>query len=137
MKLKLVRSQKTTMFKGTPVFQVQAMALVSDEERHLIMRYRLGGDLVYASEQWKQNVATVQATASGGASFLSGLRALAASALNLKITVNGLIDGTTVECKSLDEMLGAEEAIVSACQHLKSFLETAVTFDGREVLLEI
>jgi len=137
MKLKLVRSQKSTMLRGNTVFVLQAMAVVSAEERGLIDRYKLGRDLVYASEQWKNNMAEAGAVAAGAGSIFSGLRARAAAALNLKITVADLINGTSIECKSLDEMLGAEEAIVSACQNLKGYLAAATTFDGREVLLEI
>jgi hypothetical protein len=32
--------------------------------------------------------------------------------------------------------MGAEQAIMTACQNLKAFLDTAATFDGREVLFD-
>ena len=35
-----------------------------------------------------------------------------------------------------DELLGGEAAIIEACQNLKAYLETALTFDGREELHE-
>jgi hypothetical protein len=53
-----------------------------------------------------------------------------------RLTVNNLMSGQHIECKDLDELLGAEAAIVEACQNLKAYLETALTFDGREELHE-
>src|SRR3546814_10949521 len=41
-----------------------------------------------------------------------------------------------MECKSLDELLGAEDAIMTACQNLKAYLQAASTFDGRETLID-
>jgi hypothetical protein len=55
LKLKLQRSQKTTMFRGTPVFQLHAIVDVSPDERAMIGKYGLGSTIVYASEQW-QNI---------------------------------------------------------------------------------
>jgi len=133
MKLKLRRAQKTTMIRGTPVFQLHAAAELSAEERNLISKYGLGSSIIYASEQFKNNAALAQ---SGNGVFRS-MRAMAAAALNLKITVNDLAQGKQVECKSLEEMMGVEEAITTACQNLKGYLETALTFDGREVVIEV
>jgi hypothetical protein len=45
--------------------------------------------------------------------------------------------GVHIECKSMDELLGAEHAIVEAAQNLKAHLQTAVTFDGREAIIEL
>jgi len=133
MKLKLRRSQKTTMLRGTPVFQLYAVADLTGEERNLISKYNLGSATVYASEAHQSHVA---AAASGGG-VLRTARAMAAASLSLRITVNDLAQGKQVECKSLDEMMGVEEAITTACQNLKGYLETALTFDGREVVLQI
>ena len=130
---RLRRSQKSSMIRGTPVFQLHAAAELTGEERNLISKYNLGSTTVYASEQLQNNVAIAQ---SGGGVFRT-LRALAVASLNLRITVNDLAQGKQVECKSLEEMMGVEEAITTACQNLKGYLETALTFDGREVVVEI
>lgn len=61
---------------------------------------------------------------------------MAMAALKLNITIGSLQKGQHVECKSLDELLAAEDAILTACKNLKAFLETAATFDGREVLID-
>jgi hypothetical protein len=110
LKLKLRRSQKTTMFRGTPVFQPHAIVDVSPDERAMIGKYSLGGTIVYASEQWQNNVAIAQAAGPG---ILRGLVAAAVAGLSLKITVNDLVNGKQVECKSLDETIGTEDAIGS------------------------
>ena len=57
-------------------------------------------------------------------------------ALSLRVTVDGLMGGQHIECKDLDELLGAEAAILDACKNLKAYLETALTFDGREEVVE-
>lgn len=57
-------------------------------------------------------------------------------ALSLRITVDGLMNGQHIECKDLDELLGAEAAILNACKSLRAYLDTAQTFDGREEVLE-
>ena len=137
MQLKIQRSQKTTMFRGTPVFQLHTIVDVTPEERSMISKYGLASNVVYASEQWTNNVATMQAAGAGNVGLLRGFRAMAASALSLKISVGDLINGKQVECKSIDEMLGTEEAIINGCHILKGYLEAASTFDGREVLIEI
>ncbi len=61
MQLKIQRSQKTTMFRGTPVFQLHTIVDVTPEERSMISKYGLASNVVYASEQWTNNVATMQA----------------------------------------------------------------------------
>jgi hypothetical protein len=65
-----------------------------------------------------------------------GISAAAAS-LSLRVTIDSLIRGVHVECKSLSELLEAEAAIVQAANNLKSYLETATTFDGREDIIEL
>ncbi|MEY9880424.1 hypothetical protein [Bradyrhizobium sp. USDA 329] len=57
-------------------------------------------------------------------------------ALSLRVTIETLMSGQHIECKDLDELLGAEAAILSACKNLKAYLETAQTFDGREEVVE-
>lgn len=51
--------------------------------------------------------------------------------------LNNLVDGTHIECKDLDELLGAEAAIESAAERAKAYLDMAATFDGREVVLDV
>lgn len=59
------------------------------------------------------------------------------AALSLRITVTSLISGVHVECKSLEELLGAEKAIQIAATNLKNYIDVAGTFDGKEEVIEL
>ena len=146
MNLKLRRTQRSGGMLGNKVyFALDARADLTGEERSLVQKYALGKLVVYDSEARKARNESIQAhlaeaqTASAGRSLwktAQGLANLAAAALTLRITVDSLTGGEHVECKSLDELLGAETAIVESCRNLKAYLETALTFDGREEVLE-
>lgn len=137
MLLKIKRSQKSTMM-GTAVFTLDFRAEVSKDERALIDRYKLGKMIVYSSDTFQQSLATVRAAGTGQVGFLRGAASLASAILfNLKITVNDLVNGKHVEMKDLDELISAEGQVVQACNNLKNYLEAAVSFDGRELELEI
>ena len=56
--------------------------------------------------------------------------------MNLNITINELERGKHVECKDMDELIGAEDAVINACENLKGYLARAATFDGREILID-
>jgi hypothetical protein len=77
--------------------------------------------------------------ASAGRGILSNARGLARAAmasLSLRVTIDSLSTGQHIECKDMDELLGAQAAIIDACKNLKAYLESALTFDGREEVLE-
>ena len=59
-----------------------------------------------------------------------------ASMLSLRITLGTLIDGQHVESDSLEETLAVEDTIRQATEYLASYLQLALTFDGREDLSE-
>ncbi len=66
----------------------------------------------------------------------AGVSAARAS-FSLRITIDSLTTrGEHVECTDLNELLGAELAIVKAGEKLRAYLMTAATFDGREEILE-
>lgn len=147
MQLKLTRSQRAAGLTGGKVmFGLNARAELSPEEAELVRKYKLGKLVVYDSEARKKHNASAYGhfdDAAGGGSVGGGLwknaRGLASAAmmaLSLRVTVDSLINGQHIECKELDELLGAEAAIRDACQSLKAYLETAVTFDGREEVVE-
>lgn len=137
MQLKLTRSQRESgIVSKAIVFCLDARVQLTAEEQANVSRYRLGSQVIYNSEASKRHLdkaQVAQSTSSAGGiakSFLS----LAMAALNLNITINGLQRGQHIECKSLDELLAAEDALMEACKNLRSYLDTAATFDGREVL---
>jgi hypothetical protein len=66
----------------------------------------------------------------------AGISATAA-ALSLRITIDSLMSGVHVECKSMGELLEAERAIRDAAQNLRAYLNVARTFDGREEIVEL
>jgi len=152
MQLKLKRSQRSGgMLGGKVFFALDARADLSAEESSLVQKYGLGKIVVYDSEVRKKygesayghfdDAANTRGwdAASGGRSLWKSARGLASAAmmaLSLRVTVDSLINGQHIECKELDELLGAEKAIVEACNNLKAYLDTAVMFDGREEVLE-
>ena len=155
MQLKLKRSQRAGgMLGGKVIFVLDARAEPSPEEAALIKKYSLGKMNVYDSDARKKHQASATGhfdNASGGpifavptgkgiaASMWSNARGLASSAmmaLSLSVTVDSLIAGQHIECKDLNELLGAEGAISEACKNTKAYLDVAVTFDGREEVVE-
>ena len=132
MQLKLTRSQKTTgMMTKTVVFVIAAQAVLSAEEQALVQKYGLGKDTIYASEAMRDNLDGAK-----GCGW-RGPISLAKAAMSLRITVDSLTHGQTVECKSLDEALAAEEAIMNACQNLLGYIKTAQTFDNTTQTIDI
>ena len=136
MQLSLRRSQrKSGMMSRDVVFCLHAQIRLSNEERHAIDEYKLGKLTVYSSEKAREHAASSQAAAAEGKLF-RGLAAAARSALSLRLTIDNLTTGQDVECKSLDEVLDAEQAIRVACENCKQYIETAQSFDGQEETID-
>lgn len=152
MQLKLTRSQRAGgLMGGKVIFQLDARADLSAEESSLVKKYGLGKTVVYDSEARKQHADSAYGhfddaattpgftASSAGRSLWKNARGVASAAmmaLSLRVTVDGLISGQHIECKDLDELLGAEAAIHNACRNLKAYLEAALTFDGREEVVD-
>lgn len=153
MQLKLKRSQRTGgLMGGKVIFGLDARADLSADEQSLVKKYGLGKLVVYDSEARQKhqgaayghfdNAGSGPLVATGGSvarslwSNARGLASAAMMALSLRVTVDSLVSGQHIECKDLDELLGAEGAIRDACGNLKAYLETALTFDGREEVVE-
>ena len=148
MQLKLKRAQREAGMIGKKIlFALDARADLSNEEKDLVKKYGLGSTVIYDSANRRKHAeaavghadASVDPSATVGGSMYRlarGYASMAMSALSLRVTVESLTRGQHIECKDLDELLGAEAAIVEACKSLKSYLDTAVTFDGREEVVE-
>lgn len=152
MQLKLKRSQRAGGIMGGKVlFGLDARAELTPDEQALVRKYNLGKLVVYDSEARKKraeaayghfdDAANTQGyeLSTAGKSLWKNARGLASTAmmaLALRVTVDSLVAGQHIECKELDELLGAEGAIRNACGNLKAYLETALTFDGREEVVE-
>jgi hypothetical protein len=149
MQLKVKRSQKTSGLMGKPIFVLDARAILSGDEQGLVRKYNLGKTVVYDSQTRRKHTnaaddnfdaAAAVANYSVGGMLARGVRGAAraaAAALSLRVTIDSLTGGEHVECKELDELLGAETAMVDACQTVKGYLAAAATFDGREEVVEI
>lgn len=129
MRLILNRGQKTTgMMSKSVMFQLTARVDLDETERAALSKYKFGKELVYS----KENVAP-----SGYASrnTWGGIaRNLSAAAMNLQLTVDGLVNGRTIECKSISEMLDVEDTIKQGCEVLKGMLSACQTFEGETVM---
>ncbi len=133
MQLVLKREQgsKGIMSKSV-TFILSARADLSQEEKHNVDRYKLGDQVIYNSEASQKHL---QAGRESG-SALGGIARLALAKMSLNVTINSLMRGQQVTCSTLDEVLGAEEAMRDACAALKQYLDVAETFDGRQEVIE-
>jgi hypothetical protein len=139
MRLKLRRQQRSGgMMSKKVIFILNAKADYSGEEQANIKKYGLGSQVIYNSEAARrhlENTARNLGQESAGG-FVKGMASLALAKMSLNISIDSLAKGHEVECKDLDELLGAEDAMRTACENLKGYLEVANSFDGREEVLE-
>ncbi|MGF1610378.1 MAG: hypothetical protein ACFCUQ_13340 [Kiloniellales bacterium] len=139
MQLKLKRTQRAGGLMGGKVyFALDARADLTEEEAHNVRKYKLGSEVIYNSEASRKHLqsgAAALATGNVGGLLKSSV-SLAMSRLSLNVTVESLTKGHHIECKDLEELLGAEEAIRQACENVKTYLAVAATFDGREEVVE-
>jgi hypothetical protein len=143
MQLKIKRSQRAGgLMGGKLLFCLDVRAEYSPEEQDSIKKYKLGGEVIYNSESAKRHLDAANAHLDAGSQgsvggLLRGVAAIAMAKMNLHITIDSLAKGHHIECKELDELLGAEQTIHSACKNMKLYLDAAKTFDGREVVLDL
>ncbi len=146
MQLKIQRSQRTGGFTGSTVFFcLDVRAEYAPEEQDNVRKYKLGGQLVYASKGAQKHYDKARTHAARGdsdsfkdmASGTAGmLFSLALARLNLNITIASLGRGHHVECKDLAELIEAENTVREACRAVTRFLAAAATFDGSETVIE-
>jgi hypothetical protein len=127
MKLLLRRSQKKGMLGGSVTFVLDSRAELASEEKENVRKYKMGKEILY----YKEKVDTKGYNPESMAGFA---RALAARALNIKITVDDLLHVKSIECKDILEMRAAEEQLKEACQLFKQMLESAAHFEGEQVI---
>jgi hypothetical protein len=139
MQLKIQRSQRAGgMLGGKVFFALDIRAEYTAEERASINQYGLGGEVIYNSQAAMKHLDNMQRQIDGGGSgLLKGLGSLALAKMNLNVTIASLQRGHHIECKDLAELVECEEAIRAACKNVKTFLEIAATFDGREILVNV
>lgn len=154
--LKVRRGQRPSILRilglgGRPTFTLDVRIELTGEDVALVEKYQLGDTHVYSSkariarmERARDHYATAYEYSKfrgGGLKMLDhslyGAYHRFLSKLALKVTVNSLIKGQHIACKDLEELLAAEEAVIEGCRNLRGYLETALSFDGRETLIEI
>ena len=146
MQLKIQRSQRTGGLTGSTVFfNLDVRAEYLPEEQENIRKYKLGSQVIYNSRAAKKHLDVVQSqmdrtrTNRGSdvaAGLAHGVFSLAMAKMSLNISIASLGRGHHIECKDLDELLEAEDAVRTACKNLTRYLDVAATFDGSEMVIE-
>ena len=139
MQLKLKRSQRTAgMMGGKVVYMLDARAELTPDEQRLVATHGLGKLSIYDSEGRKKRMEAAGERLSGGGLLgtARGLASVAMAAMSLQVTIDSLTSGHHIECKTMDELLGADSAIREGCENLRAYLDVAVTFDGREEIVQ-
>jgi hypothetical protein len=155
--LKLRRSQKTSFF-GNPLFVLDARMEISKEAQEYLQVYQLGGLIIYesaASERRRaaaqehleesHNPAGIFASAGEQAKGIlwmfwklgRAVLSLFFAAWALRITIDKLLNGVHIECRTMDELLDAEQELRKAAENLKAYLGLARTFTGTEEVVEL
>jgi hypothetical protein len=151
MHLKIRRTKRQGTFVTKFIFAIDARIEPTTEELDLIDKCGLRNAIVYDSKKRAKHQQAAYdhfddavhtpglGWGSAGRSLMSNARGIGRGmmmALSLRVTINSLMSGVHIECKDLDELMGAEEAIIEACRTLRAYLDVARTFDGREEIIE-
>lgn len=138
MQLKIQRSQRTGgVISSTVFFVLDVRADYSRTEQDNISKYKLGKQVIYNSRASQKHLDNATSRNDGSMSGITkGLVSLAMAKMNLNISIDSLGNGQHIECKDLEELLEAEEAVMLACRNVKQFLDVAATFDGRTILID-
>jgi hypothetical protein len=127
------------MLGRSVMFMLDARLELTEEEAANVKKYGLGDEVIYnsAASQKHAEAAAAAVDRDTAGSFLSVLAQSAMHRLSLNITIDGLVRGQHIECKDLAELIAAENAIRQAAHTTRAFLETASTFDGREIVIDL
>ena len=128
MKLRLSKSQKSTGVMSKKVlFSLGAQVDLTAQEAEYVNKYKMGKEVIYNKDRinpehhdYKSNKGI--------------MRNLSAMAMNINLTVDDMVNGRTIECKDINEILEAEASVKSACQGLKNLLEACAGFEGEEII---
>ena len=124
MKVLVQRSQRAALLGGKPVFTLVIRADLDKEEREAISKYEMSGTQLFSSLEMIDK----------GSGLMGLASRLAFKAVNTTVYVKDLLNGKTIECRDILEMLAIEEQIRIAAQNFKAMLDAARTFGGEEVM---
>ena len=137
MQLYLRRTQRAGIISRNAFFCIDARAELTADEKSSVHNYRLGREIIYNSQKANKHFAKMDASLDGSAKGLAkGLMYSALARMSLRITINSLTRGQRIECKDLQELMGAEQAIRTACENIRNYHDVAQMFDGREEVLD-
>jgi hypothetical protein len=140
LQLKRRRSQRTAgMLSKSVMFMLDARLDLSPEEAANVRKYALGNQVIYNSAASRKHLeaAAEAAVRETAGSFVGQLARTAMHRLSLNITIDGLVKGQHIECKDLDELIAAENAIIQAARATRTYLDITKTFDGREDVIDL
>jgi len=128
MKLRLNKSQRSSgVMSKKVVFSLGAQVDLTSQEAEYVKKYKMGKEVLYNKDRVNPELYD----------YKSGkgiMRNLSAIAMNINLTVNDLVNGRTIECKDINEILDAEATVKTACQGLKNLLEACAGFEGEEII---
>jgi len=127
MKLVLNRTKKKGRFTRKMIFRVVACVDLTPEEEAALSGCRFGKEVLYQSETVGAPVPHTNGAWPGW-----GRGVQAATSIS-RITVDDLIGGKTVDCRSIMDALQSEKAAKSACQALSQLVLAAASFEGEAV----
>jgi len=124
MKLIFERKQETAGMLGHKQrFSVRFRAEISKQENDAIHKYRLSNEVLYQSHD-----------VTGGSGVVGVVSRAYLRSQVKSLSVRDLVNGKTIACDDLGEMLDVEGQVLEAAKNLKTYLEIAVTFGGRQVI---
>ena len=128
MKLLIRRDQKKGMLgMGAIVFQIDARAELTAQEREWIAKYKMGKTVLYTKFEKDSPMAM-------GSGLLGVAGRLAFKMMNVQVTVDDLVNGKHIEVKDIVEMIAVEEQIKQAAATFCEILKAAGTFGGEELV---
>ena len=128
MKLLIRRDQKKGMLgMGAIVFQIDARAELTHQEREWIGKYKMNKTVLYTKFEKDSPMAM-------GSGLLGVAGRLAFKMMNVQVTVDDLVNGKHIEVKDIVEMIAVEEQIKQAAATFCEILKAAGTFGGEELV---
>ena len=125
MKLKIARDQKKGMMgMGAVKFNITAQAELTPEERSAVDKYKMGDTMLYEKNKMLDP----------GSGLIGVASRLAFAAVNTTVSVKDLVQGKSVECKDIVEMLAIETQIIEAAKTFNDVLHAAATFGGEQII---
>lgn len=110
MQLKIGRSQRAGGVLGNfAIFILDVRMDLTPEEQADVRKYKLGSSVIYNSSDSEKLQAMGRAQLDGSTmGYVRQLGFTALAAMKLNITLDGLVKGIHIECKSLDELPGVK-----------------------------